>query len=154
MDRSEFLDVLGRTLNGKVDDNEYASQMEYYTSYFQEEMASGKSEQEILEELGDPRLIAKTIVNTYGFQDDKMGRAYMHDTVSEDGKSYDDNDGGIHETKRSIFGRLKLYVIIALVFLFMFVMAIFMFRYILPLFFVIIVFFVIVAMFRRNQILV
>ena len=152
MDRSEFLDVLGRSLKGKVDDNEYASQMEYYTSYFQDEIASGRSEQEILEELGDPRLIAKTIVSAYGFQDDKIGRAYMNDTVSEDGKSYDDN-GGIHETRRSVFGRFKFYAIIVLVILFFILMMAVMFRvfaYMMPIIFVLIAVSFILAMFRRR----
>ena len=54
MDRSEFLDVLGRSLKGKVDDNEYASQMEYYTSYFQDEIASGRSEQGPFQGSQDP----------------------------------------------------------------------------------------------------
>lgn len=152
MSRSEFLDILGRSLKGKIDDNEYVSQMEYYTSYFQDEMAVGRSEQEILDELGDPRLIAKTIVNTLGFRDDKMGRAYMHDTVSEDGKSYNDKNGGIHETKKSFFGRLKIYAIITLVVLFIILIIAALFRlfaFLLPVFFILIAVSIILAMFRR-----
>ena len=36
--------------------------MNYYQEYFEIQVRSGKSEQEILEQLGDPRLLAKSIL--------------------------------------------------------------------------------------------
>lgn len=40
--------------------------MRYYQNIYPQEIASGKSEKEVLEELGDPRLIARTIIDTQG----------------------------------------------------------------------------------------
>lgn len=68
MDRQTFLDTLRRALYGKIDDLSLADHMQYYESYISQEMASGKSEQEVLDELGDPRLIARTILETSGKQ--------------------------------------------------------------------------------------
>ena len=42
------------------------AQLDYYDKYISDEIKNGKTEKEVIEELGDPRLIAKTIktVNT------------------------------------------------------------------------------------------
>ena len=74
MSKAEFLDGLGKSLEGKVDAREYRSQMEYYSSYISKEVASGRSEEEVVGELGDPRLIAKTIVQTYSMKDNPINR--------------------------------------------------------------------------------
>ena len=50
----------------KMSYQEVNEHIEYYENYFDTELAHGKSEREILEKLGDPRLIAKTILQTSG----------------------------------------------------------------------------------------
>ncbi|MCI8430173.1 MAG: DUF1700 domain-containing protein [Lachnospiraceae bacterium] len=80
MDRHTFTDELGRALRGKISDAELTGHIRYYEDYIAQEMASGRGEEEILAELGDPRLIARTIVDTAG------GRtSHTEYTVSEDG---------------------------------------------------------------------
>ena len=64
MNRMEFVQVLRRSLSGKMSYQEVNEHIEYYENYFDTELAHGKSEREILEKLGDPRLIAKTILKT------------------------------------------------------------------------------------------
>lgn len=63
MDRKEFLDILNRNLYGKIDAGVLTEHIRYYETYISSGMENGKTEQEILEELGDPRLIAKTILD-------------------------------------------------------------------------------------------
>ena len=41
-----------------------AAHVQYYRNYIEEQAAKGRSEAEILAELGDPRLIAKTLLDT------------------------------------------------------------------------------------------
>lgn len=60
-DRYEFLEKLKQNLSGRVDGTTLQETISYYQEYFEIQMRSGKSEQEILEQLGDPRLLAKTI---------------------------------------------------------------------------------------------
>lgn len=66
MNKQIFLDTLRRALYGKIDDMTLADHIQYYENYISQEMVSGRSEQEVLDELGDPRLIARTILETSG----------------------------------------------------------------------------------------
>ena len=65
MTRAEFLDELRETLAGKMTDSEIQSNIAYYNSYINDEMNNGKTEAEVLEELGSPFAIAKTLLMPY-----------------------------------------------------------------------------------------
>ena len=153
MNKAEFLDILGRSLKGKIDDTEYESQMDYYRSYFENELNSGRSEQDILDELGDPRLIAKTIVTTYGFNDDSLGRSYINDTYNDNGARNNGStgNGGTYKSG-GFFSKLKKYAIISLVIIVVFVTIAAFFRLLfvlLPIIFIFILITILFAMFRR-----
>ena len=63
MDKQEFITVLSDALKGEVPADVIWENLEYYKRYLREEEAKGRGEQAILAELGDPRLIAKTIID-------------------------------------------------------------------------------------------
>ena len=64
MNRTEFLDTLRSQLSGQMHEGKVAAHVRYYEDYIRQEMTRGRSEQEVLAELGDPRLLARTIVET------------------------------------------------------------------------------------------
>ena len=64
MNRQDFINRLRAALNGNVAPNVVAENVNYYDEYIAAEIRSGKSEAEVLGMLGDPRLIAKTIIDT------------------------------------------------------------------------------------------
>ena len=64
MNKIEFLNNLRAALSSELPANEIESNIQFYNEYITTNM-SQKSEEEILQELGDPRLIAKTIIETY-----------------------------------------------------------------------------------------
>ncbi len=64
MTRQEFISALGAKLSEDLSTAEVLSQTQYYQGYFDGEMKKGKTEEEIADELGDPLLIAKTIVES------------------------------------------------------------------------------------------
>ncbi len=66
MTREDFLRELRIALQGRIPQGEVNSQLSYYETYIIEESRKGRSESEVIESLGDPRLIAKTIIDTYG----------------------------------------------------------------------------------------
>jgi len=66
MSKQEFVDKLRYALNGKVTPDILQENIRYYEEYINTQIRMGRSEQEVLESLGDPRLIAKTIVETSG----------------------------------------------------------------------------------------
>lgn len=60
--KQEFLDSLRRSLVGNLEYHRVEEHIRYYTDYIDSQMRQGVSEEKIMEELGDPRLIAKTLV--------------------------------------------------------------------------------------------
>lgn len=64
MTKEEFLENLSVSLSGKVRTAIVMENVSYYEDYINTEVRKGKTEEEVLETLGDPRLIAKTIVET------------------------------------------------------------------------------------------
>lgn len=62
MDRTEFIDRLQRALAAGVNSSRVAENVQYYREYIDVEIRKGRSEQEVLESLGDPRLLAKSII--------------------------------------------------------------------------------------------
>lgn len=66
MTKREFLDTLRVQLEGALTPSQVEGHLQYYNEYISEAVASGKTEQEVLAELGSPALIAKTILNTAG----------------------------------------------------------------------------------------
>ena len=64
MTKQEFLEKLRLALNGKVPANVITENIRYYEDYINTEIRKGRSEEEVLAALGDPRLIARTIITT------------------------------------------------------------------------------------------
>lgn len=91
MNRQTFIDTLRRALYGKIDDFTLADHIRYYENYISQEIASGKSEEEVLQELGDPRLIARTILET---ADAKS--SYVEYTVSEEAETIPETEFRVH----------------------------------------------------------
>ena len=63
MDKQEFITLLAETLSGEVPADVIQENLNYYRQYLSDEIAKGRNEQDVLNELGDPRLIAKTIID-------------------------------------------------------------------------------------------
>lgn len=64
MNRTEFLDTLRSQLSGQMHEGKVAAHVRYYEDYIQSQVRSGRDEQQVLDELGDPRLIARTLLDT------------------------------------------------------------------------------------------
>lgn len=81
MEKQEFLEKLRQALGGKVSPEVMADTMDYYEEYINTELRLGRTSDEVMEALGDPRLIARTIVETKG---GKNG----DDSAPADGEEY------------------------------------------------------------------
>ena len=62
MDRREFTDKLQRALAGGLDSGMVAENVRYYEEYIDSEIRKGRSEADVMAQLGDPRLLAKSII--------------------------------------------------------------------------------------------
>lgn len=85
MNRQEFLNTLRSQLSGEVSSREVEENIRYYDEYIRDAMENGKSESQILNEIGSPFLIARTIIETSnkangaGYQNQGQGSSYQPD---------------------------------------------------------------------------
>ncbi len=84
MTRTEFMEALQRALSGTLGSSTVNGHMRYYQEYFDLQLGMGKSEEEIVAELGNPRLLAKTIIEAAKREGMGAG-APEYDEVYEDG---------------------------------------------------------------------
>ena len=63
MRREEFLHGLEASLSGNVPPSVVRENLRYYDDYTRTELEKGRAEAEVMEELGEPRLIARTIMD-------------------------------------------------------------------------------------------
>ena len=92
MNKKEFLDVLRQTLAGEVSSSTIDQNLQYYNQYISSKGI--ENEEKVIEELGDPRLIAKTIILTDKsakqkgqFRENESQRSYY-----DGGEDYKDSD--------------------------------------------------------------
>ena len=64
MSKAEFLQGLRNELEGRVPYSVIQENLNYYDSYISKETAGGTPEEAVIEALGGPRIIARTIVET------------------------------------------------------------------------------------------
>ena len=62
MSKEEFLQELREVLAGDVPESVIQDNIRYYGSYLSQEMAKGRSVDEIVKEIGEPFIVAKTII--------------------------------------------------------------------------------------------
>lgn len=70
MSKREFLSLLRQALTGEVSPNVIEQNIKYYEQYIS---GSSFEQEKIIEELGDPRLIAKTIIEVEKIAREKNG---------------------------------------------------------------------------------
>lgn len=73
MSREEFLKILRESLSMSLENDAINKQLDYYDRYISDEVEKGRTEKEVIEELGDPRLIAKTIKTVSKTDDLRVG---------------------------------------------------------------------------------
>ena len=85
MSRREFLEILRAQLSGQMTQGKAAAHVRYYEDYIQSQVRGGRNEADVLAELGDPRLIARTLIDT-----DDGTEAYDESGYAEESYGSDD----------------------------------------------------------------
>lgn len=86
MDKKEFLEKLAMALAGQVSRSVIEENIRYYENYIAEEARKGRPQHQVLDELGDPRLIAKSIIDANGGGSEMAG-VYEDSDSGEEGSS-------------------------------------------------------------------
>lgn len=111
MNRKQFMEGLRQALEMKMSKNDIEEQVEYYTTYIKSEVKSGRSESEVIDELGDPWAIAKNLnVSSGNDWGDTPETSKAEDFTSANfgGKVYTSNNKWV--------GFLVIFVILAVLF--------------------------------------
>lgn len=96
MEKMEFLNVLRIHIQG-VDDIAFVNDtMNYYENYIETEIRKGKSEEEVINKLGDPRLIAKSILASRSVESETEG---YNESMGDEGTPFVD-DKRLHFTTK------------------------------------------------------
>lgn len=91
MSKEAFFNELKECLEGQVSEREYRDSISYYRDYFDEQEKQGKTEEEILKELGDARLIAHSIIDAHGLENEvSHSHNYYDDYTAENYTTYTD----------------------------------------------------------------
>lgn len=86
MDRTEFIERLQRALAGGVNSSQVAENVRYYQEYIDVEIRKGRSEEDVLTSLGDPRLLAKSIIEANKRAGVSEGTNQNYDEETADGE--------------------------------------------------------------------
>lgn len=111
MTKKEFLDILSTTIEEELGTEIAYDNVKYYNDYIEQKKADGISEQVVLEELGSPRLIAKSIIDSHTANDGKnngFDKKYENN-FQKDYKTYErkmDDLEGSNADKNSIGGKI------------------------------------------------
>lgn len=62
MNKAEYVQIIEKALVGNVSPQEVQDTVAYYRDYIDMEIRKGRSEQEVLDQLGNPRLLVKSII--------------------------------------------------------------------------------------------
>lgn len=89
MRKDEFLQMLRRDLNGDVPPAVVEENIRYYDSYITGEVSRGRSEEDVIAEIGDPRLIAKNIEDTTEGAEDGQYRESTSYEDTDNRRSYE-----------------------------------------------------------------
>lgn len=90
MKKEKFLEILKERLKNELSSREVEYHINYYKKYIEDEIATGKSQEEIIEMLGDPVMIAKTIIDASG------NNNQFHNSNMDYNKYNDTKHKGVH----------------------------------------------------------
>lgn len=123
MSRDEFLRGLEEALAGEVPASVIQDNLNYYASYLSQEMAKGRTVDEIAEEIGGPRIVAQTIIDSceaggeagtgYGTYEDAPGG----DGYQRENPYAERNEPNIHYFDLSKWYWKLIFAVVAIFFL-------------------------------------
>lgn len=84
MDKKEFIEKLQRALASGLPSAQVAENVRYYQDYIEAEIRKGKAEKEVISELGDPRLLARSIIEANKHSGESHGSNRQYDDEVKD----------------------------------------------------------------------
>lgn len=83
MSKQEFIEGLRRSISSINDYTFVNDTISYYENYIESQIRMGRTEMEVMEELGDPRLIAKSIKATHVSEEEDGEQNYSQNDYTQ-----------------------------------------------------------------------
>ena len=99
MNKTEYVQIIEKALVGNISPQEVQETVAYYRDYIDMEIRKGRSEQEVLDQLGNPRLLVKSII------------------AAKEQRDSNNETGEVHEETHARGFRIPLFVIVLAVLL-------------------------------------
>ncbi len=151
MNKYEFITNLQRHLTGKVSSEKLQELTAYYNDYIDSQIRKGRTEEEVLRELGDPRLLAKSIVETEGGRE---GGGIKSKTVYEEGGQEEEKwNGRSFRVNRIVFRVVLLLVLFGILYIVFGVIGLALnifLRFVLPVLIPVMIIYLLVRLFSRR----
>ena len=80
----DFLYILKLQLEGRLSDDQITDQMHIYEDYIQEQVAGGKTMEQVMRKLGDPAKVADMIVEHYEKLEKQQQRESIGNMTAEE----------------------------------------------------------------------
>ena len=115
MTKSEYINGLQSGLQGEVTQQVLRESVDYYSRYIDDEIAGGKSEQQVLEELGPVQLIVKTIIEANKGTGEETQRTRAQEQRNQSTRQSQNQSRSSGFTLNSWYGKLILILIALLI---------------------------------------
>ena len=111
------MNALQSSLTGRVNASQVTENINYYEDYINTQIRMGRSEEEVITELGNPRLIAKSIIEASKHADAKAGSRESYSREDENSYTFGNNgyDGSPYSRARR--STVPVWLIVLLVIL-------------------------------------
>lgn len=148
MNREEFINQLRIALSGNISSSGVNENIIFYEQYFDMLMKKGISEAEIIEKLGNPRLLAKSIITA-----DKEKKTDNKDTpyrseYDAEGKRTGQNEFKITKLPKWLIFLIAIFIVIIFVVL-LFSLTFLAIRVFLPIILILIIVRILIKIFRK-----
>lgn len=111
MSKEEFIEKLQRALAGGLNSSQVAENIRYYREYIDSEVRKGRREEEVLTQLGDPRLLAKSIIEANKHAGTSYGSNREYDEeVTAGGQEWSPDDDQPHMKRVMLPGWLVMLI--------------------------------------------
>lgn len=115
MNKTEFIEKLQRALAGGLPSGQVAENVRYYQDYIDSEMRRGRSEREVMELLGDPRLLARSIIEANKRAGTSYGSNQEYDEEVTGETWGQDGDNGADGSRRIVLPGWLVMLIVTVV---------------------------------------
>ena len=115
MNKYEFVTELQKYLTGKVSTYKLQDLTRYYQDYIDTEIKKGRTEEEVIASLGDPRLLAKSIVTAQRNADTTWEEERSEGYANEMGRDQEKRTHFMYNGKEVPKWKLWLYGILAII---------------------------------------